>query len=206
MKEENLIMNANERSIEAQPQTVKSAKSGRSSTRSNFSLVKQKVIDAYRKVESVGILTDEKGKKDCLKKCLEKALEGMKTYNEEGFKKDLSIRMARLINDKRFDRRCKQAKKCLYEEAQRLAWAPEKVFQQILSDGIDHVKGFYTPDLVIFELEEIRKDILFNDVDPKDLDGRYSKEWCKKHPDKAAGIPAKETKQKDKSVKATKTT
>lgn len=204
-------MNANERSNEAMPQSVaKSAKAGKSTNRSYFSRAKQKTIDMYRKVYSTGFLDSDEQKADeqkvkCLRMCLTKTLDGMKGYNEEGFKKDLSIRMARLINDKRFDRRCKQAKKCLYEEAQRLAWAPEKVFQQILSDGIDHVKGFYTPDLVIFKLEDIRKDILFNDVDPDDLDGRYSEKWFKEHPDEAAGIPADETKQESESVKATKT-
>jgi hypothetical protein len=202
MKEENLIMNANERSIEAQPQTVKSAKSGRSSTRSNFSLVKQKVIDAYRKVESVGILTDEKGKKDCLKKCLEKALEGMKTYNEEGFKKDLSMRMARLINDKRFDRRCKKSKLCLYEEAQRLAWANERTFQQMLNEGVDQVKGFYTPNVPLYTIGELRSHILLNDVDPDDLDGRYSQEWFKEHPDEIENQDnaAGQTKSKGKAA------
>lgn len=199
-------MNANERSNEAMPQSVaKSAKAGKSTNRSYFSRAKQKTIDMYRKVYSTGFLVSDGQKAKCLRMCLTKTLDGMKGYNEEGFKKDLSIRMARLINDKRFDRRCKQAKKCLYEEAQRLAWAPEKVFQQILSDGIDHVKGFYTPDLVIFKLEDIRKDILFNDVDPDDLDGRYSEKWFKEHPDEAAGIPADETKQESESVKATKT-
>ena len=202
MKEENLIMNANERSIEAQPQTVKSAKSGRSSTRSNFSLVKQKVIDAYRKVESVGILTDEKGKKDCLKKCLEKALEGMKTYNEEGFKKDLSIRMARLINDKRFDRRCKKSKLCLYVEAQRLAWANERTFQQMLNEGVDQVKGFYTPNVLLYNIEDLRSHILLNDVDLDDLDDRYSEEWFKKHPKEKEkqGKTAGQTKSKGKAA------
>ncbi len=202
MKEENLIMNANERSIEAQPQTVKSAKSGRSSTRSNFSLVKQKVIDAYRKVESVGILTDEKGKKDCLKKCLEKALEGMKTYNEEGFKKDLSMRMARLINDKRFDRRCKKSKLCLYVEAQRLAWANERTFQQMLNEGVDQVKGFYTPNVLLYNIEDLRSHILLNDVDLDDLDDRYSEEWFKKHPKEKEkqGKTAGQTKSKGKAA------
>lgn len=206
MTKDNLLMNANERSNEAMPQCVtKSAKAGKSTNRSNFSRAKQKTIDMYRKVYSTGFLDSDEQKVKCLQMCLTKTLDGMKGYNEEGFKKDLSMRMARLINDKRFDRRCKRAKKCLYEEAQRLAWAPEKVFQQILIDGIDHVKGFYTPDLVIFKLEDIKKDILFNDVDPDDLDGRYSKEWCDKHPAEAAEIPAEETKQKDKSVKATET-
>lgn len=202
MKEENLIMNANERSIEAQPQTVKSAKSGRSSTRSNFSLVKQKVIDAYRKVESVGILTDEKGKKDCLKKCLEKALEGMKTYNEEGFKKDLSMRMARLINDKRFDRRCKKSKLCLYVEAQRLAWANERTFQQMLNEGVDQVKGFYTPNVLLYTIEDLRSHILLNDVDPDDLDDRYSQKWFDNHPKEKEkqGKTAGQTKSKGKAA------
>ena len=210
MTKENLLLNANERSNEAMPQSVaKSAKAGKSTNRSYFSRAKQKTIDMYRKVYSTGFLDSDEQKADeqkvkCLRMCLTKTLDGMKGYNEEGFKKDLSMRMARLINDKRFDRSCKLAKKCLYEEAQRLAWASEKVFQQILSDGIDHVKGFYTPDLVIFKLEDIRKDIIFNDVDPKDLDDRYSKEWCEKHPAKATGKTAVKTKQKDKSVKATK--
>ena len=194
------------RSIEAMPQSVsKSAKSGKSTNRSYFSRAKQKTIDMYRKVYSTGFLDSDEQKAKCLRMCLTKTLDGMKGYNEEGFKKDLSMRMARLINDKRFDRRCKRAKKCLYEEAQRLAWAPEKVFQQILSDGIDHVKGFYTPDLVIFKLEDIKKDLLFNDVDPKDLDERYSEKWFKEHPDEAAEIPAEETKQESESVKATET-
>jgi hypothetical protein len=209
MTKENLLMNANERSIEAMPQSVaKSAKAGKSTNRSYFSRAKQKTIDMYRKIYSTGFLDSDQQKADeqkvkCLRMCLTKTLDGMKGYNEEGFKKDLSMRMARLINDKRFDRSCKRAKKCLYEEAQRLAWAPEKVFQQILIDGIDHVKGFYTPDLVIFKLEDIKKDILFNDVDPKDIDGRYSKDWCENHPDEAADILAEETKQEDKSDKAT---
>lgn len=206
MQNQNFVSSANERSNEAMPQSVsKSAKSGKSTNRSYFSRAKQKTIDMYRKVYSTGFLDSDGQKVKCLRMCLTKTLDGMKGYNEEGFKKDLSIRMARLINDKRFDRSCKRAQKCLYEEAQRLAWAPEKVFQQILSDGIDHVKGFYTPDLVIFELKDIKKDILFNDVDLNDLDDRYSEKWCKKHPDKAAGISAVKTKQKDKSVKATKT-
>jgi hypothetical protein len=198
------------RSNEAMPQSIsKSAKAGKSTNRSYFSRAKQKTIDMYRKVYSTGFLDSDQQKADeqkvkCLRMCLTKTLDGMKGYNEEGFKKDLSMRMARLINDKRFDRSCKRAQKCLYEEAQRLAWAQEKVFQQILIDGIDHVKGFYTPDLVIFKLEDIRKDILFNDVDPDDLDDRYSKKWCEKHPAKATGKTAVKTKQKDKSVKATK--
>ena len=204
MEKEIFSENANERSNEAMPQIVaKSAKAGKSTNRSYFSRAKQKTIDMYRKVYSTGFLDSDEQKVKCLLMCLRKTLDGMKGYNEEGFKKDLSMRMARLINDKRFGRSCERAKKCLYEEAQRLAWAPEKVFQQILCDGIDHVKGFYTPDLVIFELKDIKKDLLFNDVDPKDLDGRYSKEWCENHPDEAAEIPAEETKQEDKSDKAT---
>ena len=204
---ENFLQSADTmRSNEAMPQSfVKSAKAGKSTNRSYFSRAKQKTIDMYRKVYSTGFLDSDEQKAKCLRMCLTKTLDGMKGYNEEGFKKDLSMRMARLINDKRFDRSCKRAQKCLYEEAQRLAWAPEKVFQQILIDGIDHVKGFYTPDLVIFKLEDIRKDILFNDVDPDDLDDRYSEKWFKEHPNEAAGIPAKETKQKDKSDKTTET-
>lgn len=205
MKQELSLQSADTmRSNEAMPQSfVKSAKAGKSTNRSYFSRAKQKTIDMYRKVYSTGFLDSDEQKARCLRMCLTKTLDGMKGYNEEGFKKDLSMRMARLINDKRFDRSCKRAQKCLYEEAQRLAWAPEKVFQQILSDGIDHVKGFYTPDLVIFELKDIKKDILFNDVDPDDLDGRYSKDWCENHPDEAADIPAVGTEQEDKSDNAT---
>lgn len=211
MQNQNFVSSANERSNEAMPQSVsKSAKSGKSTNRSYFSRAKQKTIDMYRKVYSTGFLDSDKQKANelkvkCLRMCLTKTLDGMKGYNEEGFKKDLSMRMARLINDKRFDRSCKRAQKCLYEEAQRLAWAPEKVFQQILIDGIDHVKGFYTPDLVIFKLDDIRKDILFNDVDLNDLDDRYSEKWFEEHPNEAAGISAKETKQESESVKATET-
>ena len=201
MLEKNFVENANERSIEAMPQTeksVKPVKSGRSSTRSNFSLVKQKVIDAYRKVESVGILTDDEKKKNCLKQCLKKALEGMKTYNEEGFKKDLSMRMARLINDKRFDRRCERSKICLHQEAQRLAWANERTFQQMLNEGVDQVKGFYTPNVLLYTIEELRSHILLNDVNVKDLDDRYSEEWFKKHPKEKEkqGKTAGQTKSK----------
>ena len=197
MEKEIFSENANERSCEAMPQTVKSAKAGKSTNRSYFSRAKQKTIDMYRKVYSTGFLETEEQKSAWLLQCLKKTLDSMKGYNEEGFRKDLSMRMARLINDKRFDRSCKRAEKCLYEEAQRLAWASEKVFQQILSDGIDKVKGFYTPYLVIFPLEKIKQDLLFNDVDPKDLDGRYSKEWYKSHPEAVEGNPAKETKQDD---------
>ena len=208
MTKENLLLNANERSNEAMPQSVaKSAKAGKSTNRSYFSRAKQKTIDMYRKVYSTGFLDSDQQKAGeqkvkCLRMCLTKTLDGMKGYNEEGFKKDLSIRMARLINDKRFDRRCKKSKLCLYVEAQRLAWANERTFQQMLNEGVDQVKGFYTPNVLLYNIEDLRSHILLNDVDLDDLDDRYSEEWFKKHPKEKEkqGKTAGQTKSKGKAA------
>lgn len=188
MSKTTVITDANERSFnEAMPQVSNpsngadkkdqqdKSKNKDKNRRSSFYLVRERVValfeQAHKYAQLLGVKFD---KTKVLKNCLDKALaeiEHERRYNEAGFKKDLATRMAYLINDKRFDRKCKNAQLSLFEEAQKLAWVANDKFVEIRDLGIDKVKGFYTPDCVIYELGDLRSDLLLLDVDPKDLDG-----------------------------------
>lgn len=188
MAKTTVITDANERSFnEAMPQVFnpsngadkkdqqdKSKKKDKD-RRSSFYLVRDRAVtlfvQASKYAELLGATFD---RPTVLKNCLDKALaeiEHDRRYNEAAFKKDLATRMAYLINDKRFDRRCKKAEWSLFAEAQKLSWVNDTVFGEIRDNGIEHVKGFYTPNSVIYELKDLRADLLALDVDPEDLDG-----------------------------------
>lgn len=189
MAKTTVITDANERSFnEAMPQVSNSSndaakkqnqqakpKNKDKSRRSSFYLVRDKAVTLFEQAAKYAeLLGADFGKAKVLKKCLDKALEEIqrdRRYNETAFKKDLATRMAYLINDKRFDRKCKKAEWSLFAEAQKLSWVNDTVFGEIRDSGIEHVKGFYTPDCLIYSLKDLRADLLALDVVPEDLDG-----------------------------------
>ena len=184
-----VITDANERSFnEVMPQVSNSSnnaskkpnpknqpKNKDKSRRSGFYLVRDKTVTLFEQASKYAeLLGTDFNKSKVLKNCLNKALVEVqrdRRYNEVAFKKDLATRMAYLINDKRFDRRCKKAEWSLFAEAQKLSWVNDTLFGEIRDNGIENVSGFYTPDCLIYNLSDLRAELLAQDVAPEDLDG-----------------------------------
>lgn len=157
----------------ASTSTVEQSKAApKKRNRSNFTIAKQKTLSLYNqvkwlegsikdstessKVTSKKYLSQKDGFSTLFKKCLLHVISEMPDYNEDAFKKDMAINMSYLLNDKRFNRTCKDAEWSLFKTAQLLTWTSAADFQKIRNEGIDHVMGFNVLGHVAYSYGELK--------------------------------------------------
>lgn len=151
--------------------------------RNLFTVAKAKAVTLYEKVNWLAD-NDENEKKKLFNKCVKKAVNDIDNYNEAAFKKDMAMHMAFLLNDRRFQMTCYKADWSLFELSQKLCWTKADVFQKIRDYGIDQVQGFETPDILIYEIDDLKGELRSLGFDHDYFkDDPYTKAYKAKHPD-----------------------
>jgi len=176
------VVNPATASIEVQ---VKQKKAPRKKVNRNmFTVVKAKAETLFDKIKWLG--DDANGIKPerLFRKSVLKVVKETEGYNEAAFKKDLAMKMAILLDQGKFHRKCFESEWSLFEVAQKCAWAKETVFEQIRDLGIDKVPGFKTPDYLVYDYEELRHELKSQGFDFDYFrDDPYTAQFKELHPD-----------------------
>lgn len=150
--------------------------------RSLSSVAKSKIVALYKR--SMWNANTPEEKQVLFKKCVTKVLNDMEGYNELAFKKDIAMRMALLLNERHFQQDCFEAGWSLFEVSQLLCWTNQRVFQAIRDYGINHVQGFNTPGILVYEMTDLEQDLRALGFDQNYFkDDPYTVKWKALHPD-----------------------